>query len=53
MVEAARRHQRVVQIGTQRRGSPAFTRLADVVGSGKKEANELLDYEYREPWKQA
>ncbi len=34
MVEAARRNDRVVQIGTQRRSSPAFARLADLVRSG-------------------
>jgi len=35
MVDAARRYNRVVQIGTQRRSSPHFARLAEMVGSGK------------------
>ena len=35
MVEAARRCKRIVQIGTQRRSSPAFMRLAELVTSGK------------------
>ena len=35
MVEAARRNDRIVQIGTQRRSSPAFARLAELVTSGK------------------
>jgi predicted dehydrogenase len=34
MVEAARRNERIVQIGTQRRSSPAFVRLAELVTSG-------------------
>ncbi len=34
MVEAARRHDRVVQIGTQRRSSPAFARIAELVRAG-------------------
>jgi len=35
MVEAARRKKRIVQIGTQRRSSPAFQRVAELVSSGK------------------
>jgi predicted dehydrogenase len=35
MVEAARRTEQIVQIGTQRRSSPAFIRLAELVTSGK------------------
>ena len=34
MVEAARRNKRVVQVGTHRRSSPLYTRLASVVQSG-------------------
>lgn len=34
MVEAARQHDRVVQIGTQRRSSPAFARIAELVRAG-------------------
>jgi len=34
MVEAARRQKRIVQIGTQRRSSPAFARLAEMVRAG-------------------
>jgi predicted dehydrogenase len=35
MVEAARRNQRVVQVGTHRRSSAAYHRLHDLVASGK------------------
>jgi predicted dehydrogenase len=34
MVEAARRHDRVVQVGTQRRSSRLYAQLADMVQSG-------------------
>jgi predicted dehydrogenase len=34
MVEAARRHDRIVQVGTHRRSSRMFAQLADVVHSG-------------------
>ncbi len=34
MVEAARRYNRVVQVGTQRRSSSLYTRLAEIVQSG-------------------
>ena len=34
MVEAARRNTRVVQVGTHRRSSPLYHRLADIVQSG-------------------
>jgi predicted dehydrogenase len=35
MVEAARRHDRVVQLGTQRRSAPHFASAAELVRSGK------------------
>ncbi|MCC6417178.1 MAG: Gfo/Idh/MocA family oxidoreductase [Gemmataceae bacterium] len=35
MVEAARRHNRVVQVGTQRRSAPHFASAAELVRSGK------------------
>lgn len=35
MVEAARKYDRVVQVGTHRRSSPLYTRLADLVQSDK------------------
>jgi predicted dehydrogenase len=35
MVEAARRHDRVVQVGTQRRSSPQCARAVELVRSGK------------------
>ena len=35
MVEAARRNQRIVQVGTHRRSSRLYERLAEVVRSGK------------------
>ncbi|MCL4694393.1 MAG: Gfo/Idh/MocA family oxidoreductase, partial [Candidatus Hydrogenedentes bacterium] len=35
MVEAARRNNRVVQVGTHRRSSPLYHRLAEIVQSGK------------------
>jgi predicted dehydrogenase len=35
MVEAARRNDRVVQVGTQRRSSPVYEQLGEVVRSGK------------------
>jgi predicted dehydrogenase len=35
MVEAARRHQRVVQAGTQHRSAPHFRQAAEIVQSGK------------------
>jgi predicted dehydrogenase len=35
MVEAARRNDRIVQVGTQRRSSPSYAQLADLVQSGK------------------
>jgi len=35
MLEAARRHQRVVQMGTQRRSSPAYLEAVEFVRSGK------------------
>ncbi len=35
MVEAARRNDRVVQVGTHRRSSPLYHRLAEIVQSGK------------------
>src|SRR5262249_32834211 len=34
MVEAARKHDRVVQVGLQRRSSPLYARLAELVQSG-------------------
>jgi predicted dehydrogenase len=34
MVEAARRYNRVVQVGTQRRSSKLYAQLAELVGSG-------------------
>ena len=35
MVEAARRNQRVVQVGTHRRSSPLYTRLVEMVEGGQ------------------
>ena len=35
MVEAARRHNRVVQVGTQRRSAPNYASAAELVRSGK------------------
>jgi predicted dehydrogenase len=35
MVEAARRHRRVVQVGTQRRSSPHWTEAMEVIRSGR------------------
>lgn len=35
MVDAARRHQRIVQVGTQRRSSNIYRQLMDIVHSGK------------------
>lgn len=35
MVEAARRNQRIVQVGTHRRSSPLYHQLVDIVRSGK------------------
>ena len=63
MVEAARRHERIVQVGTHRRSSRMYMHLAEVVRSrvlGQAErfincdqANSLLHYEYRKPWTMA
>jgi predicted dehydrogenase len=35
MVEAARRHDRIVQLGTQRRSAPHFASAAELIRSGK------------------